>query len=228
LKELSIIIPALDEEASLNQLLPELRGQFSGEILLVDGGSGDSTIEQGKSHGCLVLRAPQGRGAQMNAGAARASGELLLFLHADTRLPRGFATEISETMSQPGVAAGAFSLAIDSPKKSLKYLAMAANLRAKAFGLPYGDQAIFTRRATFAMAGCYPEQPIMEDFIFIEKVKGFGRIIILESAVTTSARRWENLGLVRTTLINQLIVIGHRLGVPPARLARWYQRLKGL
>ncbi len=172
--------------------------------------------------------APRGRARQMNCGAAEARGEVLLFLHADTLLPDNFPGLIMDAVNQPAVAAGAFSLAIDSPSKRLAAIAWAANLRSRLLHLPYGDQAIFIRRSMFNSIGGFPEMEIMEDFVFIRNSKREGKLIILPDCATTSARRWENMGIIRTTLINQLVICGYSLGVPAKVLSRWYRRLQGV
>ena len=164
----------------------------------------------------------------MNLGAAKATGEVFLFLHADTLLPDNFSRLVLETVNRPNVAAAAFSLAIDSPSKSLAAIACLANLRSRFLHLPYGDQALFTHRNMFYAIGGFPEIEIMEDFVFIRNMKKKGKIIILPECATTSARRWQNMGIMRTTLINQLIVCGYGLGFPPVILAKWYQRMRGI
>lgn len=228
MKTLSIIIPMLNEEENLARILPTLRQDFSGEILAVDGGSEDDSAGCARDHGCVVLAAARGRARQMNAGVAKAAGELLLFLHADTSLPQGFCQKITAAMAAPDIAAGAFSLAIDSRRRDIRFIAAAANLRARYLRLPYGDQAIFTSRENFVAVGGYPVMPIMEDYVFIERLQRLGRIAVLPEKVTTSARRWENLGVFRSTLLNQCIVIGYKCGISPSRLASWYQRRRGL
>ncbi|NOR24172.1 MAG: glycosyltransferase [Desulforhopalus sp.] len=225
---LSIIIPTLNEEDVLNRTLTQLQHKNNCEVIVVDGGSSDTTWALAQKAGCKIIASPKGRGRQMNLGAAEAKGEVLLFLHADTLLPEEFPTLILDTVSRPTVAAGAFSLAIDSPSKSLAAIAYLANLRSRFLHLPYGDQALFTSRNMFKAIGGFPEMEIMEDFVFMRKIKKEGKIIILPDCATTSARRWQNMGIVRTTLINQLIVCGYSLGVAPGILARWYRRMHGV
>lgn len=228
---LSIIIPTLDEEQVLGQTLARLEEQKSAEtieVIVVDGGSSDATLALAQRAGCRTICSARGRGRQMNAGAAAARGEVLLFLHADTLLPDNFSRLILDAVRLPFFAAGAFSLAIDSPAKSLATIAWFANLRSRWLQLPYGDQALFVSKRMFDAIGGFPEMAIMEDFVFIRKIKKEGKIIILPERVMTSARRWKNIGIMRTTLINQCIVCGHSLGVPPAILAGWYRRMRGV
>ena len=225
---ISVIIPTLNEENALPQTLAQLDNIKKLEVIVVDGGSEDSTVEIAKAHGWRVLSSPTGRGVQLNYGAKASSGKMLLFLHGDTLLPDKFDDLILKTIKRKNCAAGAFSLRIDSPRTSLAIIAHCANLRSKYLQLPYGDQAIFTSRDIYSKAGGYAEVPIMEDYIFIQKIRKYGKIFILEEPVTTSARRWQNLGVIRTTLINQLIVLGYSCGVQLPTLARWYQRLRGI
>jgi len=225
---LSIIIPTLNEEDVLGKTLTRLQVKKNCEVIVVDGGSSDATLTLARNAGCKIISSPKGRGRQMNLGAAKATGEVLLFLHADTLLPDNFPALILGAISRPTIAAGAFSLAIDSPSKSLAAIAFLANLRARFLHLPYGDQALFATRTMFNTIGGFPEMEIMEDFVFIQNIKKEGKIIILPERATTSARRWQNMGIIRTTLINQLIVCGHSLGVPPTTLARWYRRMRGV
>ncbi len=225
---LSIIIPTLNEQKILGKTLARLADKKNCEVIVVDGGSSDATLELAAQAGCKTIAGPRGRARQMNLGAAEATAETLLFLHADTLLPENFPELILDAVKRPAVAAGAFSLAIDSPSKSLAVIAHFTNLRSRLLHLPYGDQALFITQKMFSTIGGYPEMEIMEDFVFVKKVKKKGTIIILPECATTSARRWQNMGLVRTTLINQLIVCGHSLGVPPAILSKWYRRMRGV
>lgn len=225
---LSVIIPALNEEQHLPATLAQLQPGGAPEVIVVDGGSSDRTLEVARAAGCRVVQSAPGRGRQMNAGAAVGSGDFLLFLHADTQLPSGFPTMIEETLSADGVALGAFSLAIDQATTGLAILAALANLRSRYLRLPYGDQGLFVTRKNFTANGGYPEIEIMEDFVFVRRIARLGRIVTVPNRVVTSGRRWRHLGIVRTTLINQAIVAGYLLGVSPRRLAGWYRRLRGV
>lgn len=225
---IAVIIPALNEEERLPDTLAALQSRSNCEVVVVDGGSSDNTVALARTAGCRTIVGPRGRGAQMNVGVAGTTGDLLLFLHADTRLPEGYAELIVRTLGRPEVALGAFSLAINSTMRSLAVLAWLANRRSRLFGLPYGDQGLFTTRRRFVAVGGFPEIEIMEDFVLVRRMRRLGRIVTLADRATTSDRRWRNLGIVRTTLINQLIVCGYAAGVPPTRLAGWYRRMKGL
>lgn len=224
---ISVIIPTLNEEKHLPQTLARLENVENLETIVADGGSRDATVELAKARNARVICSPPGRGVQLNQGVKESSGELLLFLHSDTRLPSNFSPLIHQTLDHKNCAAGAFSLNIDSPKKSLLFIAYCANLRSRILQLPYGDQAIFTSRRIFDRVGGFAEVPIMEDYIFIKNIQKYGKILTVDESIMTSARRWQNMGTIRTTLINQLIVAGYNCGVKLSTLAHWYQRLKG-
>lgn len=222
---ISVIIPTLNEERLLPATLDRLTGVDGCEVIVSDGGSSDATAEIAKEHGCLLVCGPPGRGRQMNAGAALARGRILLFLHADTTLPLNFPEKVEKALLVDGVVGGAFALEIAGGRWSLATIAFAANLRSRFLQLPYGDQALFTEARTFHSLGGFPELPIMEDAVFVRRLGGLGRILILPETAITSARRWEHLGVLRTTLINQMILIGYGCGVSPTTLAGWYRRL---
>ena len=167
-----------------------------------------------------------GRANQMNAGAAIATGDILLFLHADTKLPHDYAGLIINTLAQPKVIAGAFELNIDSQKQSLRFIEAMVKMRSHWFSLPYGDQALFIKRSTFEKIGGFPDLPIMEDFALVKQLKRQGKIAIAPAAVTTSSRRWEKLGVWQTTIINQLIILGYYLGISPDKLRKFYSNKK--
>ncbi len=225
---ISIIIPTLNEQENLGHTLTPLRNISGCEVIIVDGGSSDGTVSFAREGGFKAIDSSRGRSRQMNRGAAAATAEIMLFLHADTVLPANFEQLVIETLARPDIVAGAFSLGFDSQAWSLACIAWGANLRSRFLHLPYGDQALFTSRSCFFAVGGFPEMEIMEDFVFIERIRKQGRIAILPEKVRTSSRRWQNLGILRTTLINQLILCGHSLGVSPATLAKWYQRMRGL
>jgi rSAM/selenodomain-associated transferase 2/rSAM/selenodomain-associated transferase 1 len=220
---LSLIIPVLNEENHLPSLLENLAAPGV-EIIVVDGGSQDHTVELAQSLGALVIPSPPGRAQQMNRGAAIAQGDILLFLHADTHLAPDFATWVQRIISQPGVVAGAFELKIDGHERSLRWVEWGVKWRSRLLQLPYGDQAIFLRKSTFQQVGGFPELPIMEDFAFIRRLRKLGKVAIAPVPILTSARRWQKLGVIRTTLINQLVILAYYLGVSPRTIARRYRQ----
>ncbi|MBW2471840.1 MAG: TIGR04283 family arsenosugar biosynthesis glycosyltransferase [Deltaproteobacteria bacterium] len=223
---ISIIIPTYNEAGNISMFLPELLAIPGAEVIVADGGSSDDTVDRAKTMGAIVCSAPRNKALQMNAGARIARSGTLLFLHADTRLVSGFAEKIHQALSQPGVAAGAFRLKIDGKESGLRVIEWLVNIRSRVLQMPYGDQGIFVRVEMFSAVGGFPAIPIMEDFEMIRELKRKGRIKILLLAATTSPRRWEKLGILRTTFINQIIIIGYLLGVKPQRLAEWYSKAR--
>ena len=221
---ISIIIPALNEEENIAACLACCGTSPGTEMIVADGGSRDRTVEIARSLGARVIVSSPGRSRQMNLGAREASANLLLFLHADTRLPAGFADSVSEVLSRPGTVAGAFRFRLDARSPSLSFIQRVANWRSRRFQLPYGDQAIFLKKVIFEEMGGYPEMPIMEDYEFIRRLKRKGRIYTAPLPAVTSARRWMEVGVWKTTLLNWAIVIAYSLGVSPATLARWYRQ----
>lgn len=157
----------------------------------------------------------------MNAGAALASGEILLFLHADTQLPANFQSTIRSALTHD-VVAGAFRLGINDPRRIFRWIEWGANLRSRLLSRPYGDQGLFVRAELFYQVGGFPNWPLMEDYELCRQLRRFGQLYLATESVSTSARRWNKVGIVRTTLINQFTVAAFRLGVSPQRLARWH------
>jgi len=224
---ISVIIPTLNEAKTIEPTISKLKKSRQTEIIVVDGGSQDETAEIAENLGAKVLRTSPSKAAQMNAGAAKATGKVLLFLHADTRLPENFEECVLAAATQDGFCAGAFSLGIESPKKGLRLIEQVANWRSRFFQMPYGDQALFVSRNLFQEVGGYPEYQIMEDFELIRRLKKKGKLTILTDSVQTSPRRWLNLGIFKTWFLNQLIIVAYYLGISPPRLSQWYRRSKG-
>lgn len=223
---ISIIIPTLNEAGYIKEAIATSQAYTNIEVIIVDGGSKDDTIEIAESLGIKVISSSPGRAVQMNTGAVAASGNILLFLHADTRLPAGFDEMICTALQKPGIVAGAFNLRIDASLLSLRWVEWGINVRSHFFQMPYGDQAIFLTKAIFQEIGGFPELPIMEDFELMRRLKRIGRIVIIPTPVVTSARRWLQKGVFKTTLLNQIVIIAYLLGVSPERIRRWYRREK--
>lgn len=221
---LTVIIPALNEAAHISDTVWLAMRAPGVEVVVVDGGSTDGTAELARAAGAITISSPPGRAIQMNAGAAAASGDTLLFLHADTALPPGYHTHIEDTLARPCVVAGAFTLRVDSPENGIRIVEWLANFRSKVMRMPYGDQGIFMGADVFRDAGGFPEIPIMEDYELMRRLNRRGRIVTADASVVTSARRWERLGVFRTTVINQLVIIGYHMGVSHERLKRLYSR----
>ncbi len=220
-----MIIPVLNEAENIGLVISPIQRAENIEIIIVDGGSQDNTVEIAQGLGVKVIVTNRGRALQMNAGAKIATGEILLFLHGDTQLPLGFETEVRETFINSNIIAGAFQLKINGDQLSLRLIEKTVFWRSKYLQMPYGDQAIFIKASTFWEIGGFPEQLIMEDFEFIRRLNRLGRIEILSSSVITSGRRWKKLGVFKTTLINQLMIIGYYLGISPIKLSQWYRNL---
>jgi len=227
LSRISVIVPTRNEAAGLAATLAAVRRERPYELIVVDGASEDETASIASAFATCVLSAPPGRGGQLNRGAAAATGDVLLFLHADTLLPPGAVRDVEAALSPPGVVAGAFLLGIDGDEASFRWIERLVACRSRRLSLPYGDQAIFLRRSTFEAVGGFPEQPVAEDLALMRRLRRRGRIAIVERAVRTSPRRWRAVGIWRATAVNLLSVLAYQLGVSPAWIHRWRQRVTG-
>lgn len=221
---LSIILPTLDEATGIVDQLKALqplrdRGH---EVIVVDGGSVDRTMELARPLADRVLASPRGRALQMNAGAAEAGGDALLFLHADTALPAQADELVCEALDGKGRVWGRFDVHIDGRHPMLRVVAFMMNLRSRLTGIATGDQALFVTRAAFAQAGRYPAIALMEDIALCAALKRISRPACLHARVTTSGRRWEKHGVARTILQMWRLRLAYFLGAEPARLARDY------
>lgn len=223
---ISIIIPVLNEAQTLPHTLKKLQGIKGIEVIVVDGGSQDETVTRAQSFSVQVITTAAGKARQMNAGAARATGDTILFLHGDTQLPDAFKHWVEQILSQPQIIAGAFELKIAAPVLALRWVELAVKIRSRYCQLPYGDQALFMKTQTFRDIGGFPDLPIMEDFALVRQLQKRGKIAIAPVPVITSARRWQQIGILQTTLINQIVIIGYLLGVPSNTLSQWYRARK--
>lgn len=220
---ISVVIPTLNEEAHLLQTLGKANEGFNVETIVVDGGSTDGTraVAEPLSY---FTRYDSSRAGQQNMGARTATGDILLFLHADTILPDGWEWIARETLSDPAVALGAFTFRIKEQMRGLKFIEATANWRSKAGGLPYGDQGLFLRKETFEQAGGFPDQPIMEDYALVRTLRHFGKIVTVREAALTSGRRWQRHGVFKVTVVNKLMILGYHLGISPGKLAAFYRK----
>jgi rSAM/selenodomain-associated transferase 2 len=222
--DLSIVVPALDEARGIRahlEALQPLRARGC-ELVVVDGGSRDATLELARPLADVVLSAPRGRGPQQNAGARAARGDLLLFLHADTRLPPGAVEAIREALADGTRGWGRFDVEIAGRHPLLRVVARLIGWRSRVSGIATGDQAIFVRRDRFEAAGGFPEIPLMEDVALSAALRRGGRPACLGLRVVTSGRRWESRGVVRTILLMWWLRLLFSLGRDAAALARRY------
>jgi rSAM/selenodomain-associated transferase 2 len=221
---ISVVIPTLNEEVNLPVTLRQLAEHPDVELIVVDGGSTDRTIEIAQQFTPYVFVTQPGRAHQMNAGARHATGDILLFLHADTFLLPGALDEIQRRIIGDGAVGGAFDLQIDSPRRLCKLVAKVASRRSRLLHLPYGDQGIFVWRQVFELLGGFPDIPIMEDIAFGRLLRREGRVTFIPTGLITSGRRWNANGVLKTTLVNWWVAVLFFLRVPPRRLRRTYDR----
>ena len=226
---ISIIVPVLNEAQGISESLAALaplreRGH---EVIVVDGGSSDKTPDLARRAADRVVSAPRGRANQMNAGAALARGEVLLFLHADTRLPEDAAARILQGLAASGRSWGRFDVRIEGENRLLPVIAFLMNLRSRATGIATGDQAIFVRRDAFERAGRFPSLELMEDIVLSRSLKRISRPLCLADKAVTSGRRWERHGVLRTVFLMGWLRLAFFLGAAPARLARFYDGERG-
>ena len=223
---LSIIVPCLNESQGIADALTALAPlrKRGAEVVVVDGGSRDGTAERARPHADAVIGAPRGRASQMNAGAARARGEIFLFLHADTLLPDAADALVVDGLKRTRRGWGRFDVAIDGRHPLLKVVAFLMNWRSRLTGITTGDHAIFVTRSLFTAAGGYPEIALMEDIELSKRLKGYGPPLCLKHRLTTSGRRWEKRGVLRTILLMWRLRLAYWLGADPAKLAMRYDR----
>lgn len=220
---LSVVVPMLNEERAIVAALTAVRaGAPAAEIIVVDGGSDDRSIELARPHCEVLIKAPRGRARQMNAGAGAAHGDAIAFVHADTMVPPTFARDIEAALANPVVAGGRFDLALDDPAFVCRLLGTLISLRSRIMRSATGDQAIFVRREIFAQIGGFADIELCEDVDFARRLKRSGGVACLRSKVITSARRWRNDGLIRTGLRMWLIKSLFLAGVAPRWLKRHY------
>jgi rSAM/selenodomain-associated transferase 2 len=224
-ERLSIIIPALNEAAGIRDTLVPLqplraRGH---EVVVVDGGSTDGTPRLAQPLADRVIASERGRARQQNAGAAAAAGGVLLFLHADTRLPEGADGRVLDGLRAAGAGWGRFDVRLSGAHPMLRVVERMMNARSRLTGIATGDQAIFVRRDWFVRGGGFPEIPLMEDVALSTTLRKMGRPLCLRARVVTSSRRWEERGVWRTIALMWRLRMEFALGADPARLAERYR-----
>ena len=219
---ISVILPVLDEEKSIAATLSALAPLKPFETIVVDGGSQDRTVEIAGGFAVQIVHSERGRARQMNRGAAQASGDVLLFLHADTRLPATAFADIAGALSDARYLSGRFDVILDGTHWMLPLVGRMISYRSRLSQVGTGDQALFVRRAVFQRLGGFPDMPLMEDIAFCRALKRMGDVACLRSRVVTSARRWEVDGLWRTILRMWTLKTLYLAGVSPARLKQFY------
>ncbi len=226
--KISVILPVLNEQELLPQTLQAIQnhGDENVEIIVSDGGSTDKTLEIARNYTDKVISAQRGRGNQMNRGASLAKGDVLFFLHGDSRIGLGGMEAIRNAFQDKHVVGGAFSLVIDSSHVGLKLISGMANFRTWMTHIPYGDQGIFVKRAVFDRLGGFGDLPLMEDLDFCRRLKREGRMMILNDKMMTSPRRWEKEGILKVTIRNQFFLLLYYMGLSPANFIRWYPGIR--
>lgn len=221
--KISIIIPCLNEEGYIEKTLDHVLGlPGNHEVIVVDGGSRDRTREIAAAFtGVKVKLSEKGRAKQMNHGAEMATGEILLFLHADTFLPQQYYSSVLRHLQKPRNVGGSFMLQLDKEHPVLKFYTWCSRLSWEFF--TYGDNALFIKKSTFQDIGGYREIPFMEDVEIQKRLRKIGKFSKLGCAVTTSARRFEKVGVIRQLFIDVLLVSFYKLGASPARLKKFYK-----
>jgi rSAM/selenodomain-associated transferase 2 len=224
MSKLSIIVPVLDEGEGIAHMLDGLADlrALGVEVIVVDGGSRDATIQRARLRADGVISAPRGRALQMNAGAARASGDVLLFLHADTRLPADADHVVLNGLERSGRAWGRFDVRIEGGHPLLPVVAWFMGMRSRITGIATGDQAIFVRRNAFHAAGGFPAIPLMEDIALCKRLRRVSWPLCLRERVVTSGRRWEKNGVLLTILLMWRLRLAFFLGADPKGLAHRY------
>jgi len=227
---LSIIVPTLNEAAGIVAHLEALQPlrERGAEAIVVDGGSADGTAALAAPWADAVASAPRGRASQMNAGAKLARGDVLLFLHADTRLPDQADLLIAEALADSRRSWGRFEVTIASTHPLLSVVAWSMNWRSRLTGIATGDQAMFVRRPAFETAGGFPELPLMEDIALSRSLKRTGRPLCLQERALTSGRRWEQRGVLHTIILMWRLRAGYWFGAEPRRLAEDYASARTL
>lgn len=225
---LSVVIPTLNEEDRVASCVASALALGRGwgdavEVVVSDGQSRDATVARATEAGAVVVSGPAGRGGQLRRGVEAARGGAVLMLHADTSLDPAAGAQLAAALADPTVGCGAFRQHIDAQETVYRWLEAGNALRARRFGSPYGDQAIFARRSLLEAVGGVPDQPLMEDVELMRRLRRHAWPVLLDGPVTVSARRWRSEGVVRRTLRNWSLLAAYRAGVSPERLAERYR-----
>lgn len=219
---ISVVIPALNESAAIESTLgclTRLRGIR--EVVVVDGGSSDNTVAIASRY-CRVIASPPGRAVQMNTGARNVSGNVILFLHADSIVTQKGIDLLARTINNPQIVGGGFGVEFDDNSVLFRLIALCSNMRARFFKVLFGDQGIFIRLDVFRNINGFPEIPIMEDWELCRKMKSAGKIVLLPATILTSSRRWRKYGIWKTIWLMHKIKLLYVLGVSPTELKKMY------
>ncbi len=220
---ISIVIPVINEKANIGQAIERAWNCGADEVIVVDGGSSDGTLDIIESANCKRIQANAGRGQQQNAGAEAATGDVIIFLHADIWLEGRACEQIREQYAHNSQLCGAFCQTIESPRRIYRWIESGNSLRVRWRGLFYGDQGIFVSRSLLKSVGGFENVPLMEDIILAQKLRKFPRVL-LPGPIHVDARRWQENGPVRQTVRNWVIVGLYYLGVHPKTLSKLYKR----
>jgi rSAM/selenodomain-associated transferase 2 len=218
-----VIIPALNEEHSIAAAVDSARHSGAAEVIVSDGGSSDRTVEIARAHGAVIVGGETMRARQMNRGAETATGDVLVFLHADTALPPD-AARLAAAAVERGAEFGGFRVRFAEDVPKLRLAAVMINLRTRISRAPWGDQAQFIPRPLFFELGAFPEIPLMEDYELAVRMRRRGRSVLLREKVTTSGRRFLERGVLTTAFINWKVIVMYRMGNDPAKLEQVYRR----
>ena len=222
--KISVIIPALNEDAVISQAIASAWSAGADEVIVVDGGSDDQTVAVARQHNSQVVPSLKGRARQQNAGAAVATGDILVFLHADNRLHKSVGPQIRQALRDTSAFVGAFCQQIDASGVAYRLLEWGNTWRVRLLGLPYGDQAIFIRREDFHRIGGFQEVKLMEDLLLMQQLRRIGWPLLLPGPTFISPRRWQQHGIVQQTLRNWCLLMKYKLGWSPDQLAESYRR----
>jgi len=223
---ISVVIPTLNAADHIGPVLARVLDCFGVELIVVDGGSEDDTVAYADAAGARVVETSPGRAHQMNAGAGVAIGKILLFLYPDTLLPKDWDMTIRRALSGD-VAMGAFSFSVDERLPGIGLIEWGVKMRSHVFARPGGDQGFFMKHETFEKLGGFPDQPLMEDYAMVRRMRKLGRIAILNETVVNSAGLWKKRGVLRTFLLNRFTLFLYRCHFPPDRLRKFYKQPPG-
>ena len=220
---ITIVVPIYNEESILSQNLLQFQGLArQAELIFVDGGSTDRSVEIVSGVGSLLRSGRQGRSLQMNKGGFSAKGDILIFMHADTMILPDTLSKIEEAVNSRGFVGGCLTQRIDRDAFIYRIIETQGNNRARRHKIFYGDQGIFVKKDVFERIGGFPEAPIMEDVLFTQQLRKMGKTVVLPDRITVSARRWEKRGIIKTTLLFNLIILLFRLKVPLHKIKLFY------